>query len=252
MNERPVGNQRRRWVTRSGIDVVTCVVGINLLVFAYMVTLPTESALLAFIQTGAISVEGLKSGAWWQVVTHLFIHGGNLGTAMRLIHLAVNLLIIYQVGKELLSDVGSKHWLGIYGLSGILGGLLQILVTPESPLLGASAAAFGLMTAYCSIHAFEILEVWVLGFPMRLGGAAFGRGLVVSSAALGFLSLANFGAVPFLTNIGHWAHLGGALGGVAYVRLLGLHPRTLTRDDILEERVLNDARLKAKRVIRSV
>ena len=151
-----------------------------------------------------------------------------------------------------MSDVGTWHWLGIYGLSGVLGGLLQIAVTPDSPLLGASAAAFGLMTAYCAIHAYEVLEVWILGFPTRLGGAAFGRGLIVSSALLGLVSLVSAAAIPFLSNIGHWAHLGGALGGVAYVRLLGMHPRTLTRDDILEERAANDARLRAKRVFPSV
>ncbi len=232
--------------------MVTFIVGLNVLVFGYMISLPPGEALFRFLDAGAISMEGLKRGAWWQPVTHLFLHGGNLGAGMRMLHLAVNMLVIYQVGKELLIAVGTRHWLGIYFFSGILGGFFQILVTPGSPLLGASSAAFGLITAYCSIHAFELLEVWVMGFPLKIGGAAFSRALIISSAVLGLVALASAVAIPLISSMGHFAHLGGALGGVVYVRLLGFCPRSLTKADLLQERAANDARLEAKRVSSSV
>lgn len=237
----------RRWITRAGVDVVTWIVGLNVLVFGYMLSLAPGESLTEFIQKGSLSVKGLQSGAWWQPVTHLFLHGGDTGGVMRLAHLALNMLVVYHVGKELLAGVGTKHWLGIYFFSGILGGFLQILVTPDSPLLGASGSAFGLLAAYCSIHAFELLEAWVWGFRVRINGGAFVRALIISSILLGLIALTSAAFIPLISNIGHFAHLGGALGGVLYVRLSGFYPRSLTKADLLERRAANDARLDAGR-----
>ena len=232
--------------TRSGIDVVTLIIGVNVLVFLYMDALIGSGGITAFIQRYAISVDGLRGGYWWQPITHQFLHGGDLGAFMRLMHISLNMLVIYNVGKLLLDDVGCKHWLGIYVVSGILGGALQILVTPHSPLLGASGAAFGLITAYTSLHAFELLEAWFMGFTVKVNGRTFSQALILSSAFLGVLSLVSH-QIPMVSNMGHFAHLGGALGGVIYVRLLGYGPKSLSRDDLLQERLRNDARIEEQR-----
>ena len=166
---------------------------------------------------------------------------------MRGLHLSVNMLVIYYVGKELLIDVGTKHWLLIYFFSGMLGGFFQILVTPASPLLGASGAAFGLVTAHSAINAHEQLEGWIMGFPVKVNGGSFCYSVIVSSAFLGVLALVSAGGIPFVSNMGHFAHFGGALGGLGYVRLLGFCPRSITKADLLEQREINDARLEAER-----
>ena len=242
----PCGRPRRtRLFTRAGIDVVTVVVGLNLGVFVYMASL-SQAGLLSFIEWGAISIDGLKQGAWWQPVTHLFLHGGDLDPAMRVTHLGLNMLVVYHVGKELLLDVGTKQWSAIYFFSGVLGGLFQILVTKDSPLLGASGAAFGLITAYGSIHSHELLEAWVLGFRVKVNGGAFCLALTTSSALLGVVSLTS-ASIPMVSNMGHFAHLGGALGGMIYVRLFGLLPKPVTKASLLHERAANDARLEARR-----
>ena len=238
--------RRQPLCTRSGIDVVTIIVGLNLLVFAYMIT-RGDDALLNFIKDGAISVDGLRDGKWWQPLTHLFLHGGDLGLGMRIIHLSMNLLVIYMAGKELLLDLSTRHWLGIYLGSGILGGIFQILVTPGSPLLGASGAAFGLIAALGSIHANERLDVWILGYQTRMYGGSFSQALLYSSGLLGIIALASSFSIPLISNMGHFAHFGGALGGLLYVKLLGLTPKTPSKATLEEERALNDARLEAKR-----
>jgi len=238
--------RRQPLCTRSGIDVVTIIVGMNLLVFAYMITLG-DAGLLNFIEAGAISVDGLRSRNWWQPVTHLFLHGGDLGLSMRITHLALNMLVIYMAGKELLLDVGTRHWLGIYFASGILGGFFQILITPGSPLLGASGAAFGLIAALGSIHANERLDVWLLGYQTRMYGGSFTQALLYSSGLLGIIALASSFTIPLISNMGHFAHFGGALGGLLYVKLIGLTPKIPTKASLEEERALNDARLEAQR-----
>ncbi len=235
-----------RFGTRSGIDVVTMIIVANLLVFLYMNELIGSCGIVEFVSTYAISVDGLQAGYWWQPISHQFLHGGDLGAVMRVTHIALNMLVVYNVGKLLLDDVGTKHWLGIYFLSGILGGALQILVTPHSPLLGASGAAFGLITAYTSLHAFELLEAWFMGFKIKVNGRTFAQALVLSSILLGVLSLVS-GQIPMVSNMGHFAHLGGALGGIIYVRLLGNGPKSLSRDDLQRAREENDARIEAQR-----
>lgn len=239
--------RKERWGTRSGLDVVTLMVGLNVLVFGYMNSLPSQTALIELIQAGALSLDGLKEGAWWQLGSHLFLHGGDLGALMRALHLSVNMFVVYQVGKELLADVGPWHWVAIYFGSGMLGGVFQILVTPESPLLGASGAAFGLVTAFCAMHAFEELEAWVMGFRFKISGGVFARAVVISSAVLGVLALASPLMLPLVSQMGHFAHLGGALGGLLYVKCFGFGPRSLTKLDLQQQRVLNDARLEDQR-----
>ena len=232
--------------TRAGIDVVTIVVGINVAVFAYMITL-SDTALLRFIDHGAISVEGLLAWKWWQPLTHLFLHGGDLSLSMRIMHLTMNMLVIYLTGKELLLDVGTKHWLIIYLGSGLLGGFFQILVTPEAALLGASGAAFGLITAFGCIHAHERLDLWFVGYRTKMYGGSFSQALIYSSALLGVLALATSYSIPLVSNMGHFAHLGGALTGLLYVRLTRLTPIIPNKATLEKERVRNDERLEAKR-----
>lgn len=247
----PGAARARRWFTRSGIDVVTIIVGINLLVFAYMISLG-PSALYAFIENGAISVDGLREGKWWQPISHLFLHGGDLGLGMRVMHLTMNMLVVYFAGKELLMDVGTRHWLAIYFGSGMLGGFFQILVTPSSPLLGASGAAFGIITAFGFIHANERLDIWIMGYRTNMYGGSFSQALLYSSALLGIVSLASSFAIPLVSNMGHFAHLGGALGGLLYVKLLGMTPKAPTKASLEEARRLNDERLEAQRNSSSV
>jgi membrane associated rhomboid family serine protease len=237
---------RQPLCTRSGIDVVTIIVGVNVLVFAYMITLG-DAALLNFIEEGAISVDGLRNGKWWQPVTHLFLHGGDLSLGIHITHLSLNMLVIYMAGKELLLDVGTRHWLGLYLGSGILGGFFQILVTPGSPLLGASGAAFGLIAGLGCIHANERLDVWILGYQTHMYGGSFSQALLYSSGLLGIVALASSFTIPLISNMGHFAHFGGALGGLLYVKMTGLTPKTPTKASLEEERGLNDARLEAKR-----
>ncbi len=247
-----ISERRAPWGTRSGLDVVTLIVSLNVLVFGYMNSLPSDEALIAFIQNGAISLAGLKGGVWWQPFTHLFLHGGDLGPLMRVLHLSVNLFVIYHVGKALLADVGAVHWLLIYFLSGMAGGFFQILVTPESPLLGASGAALGVVTAYCSIHAYERLEAWVMGFRVKISGNAFARAMVISSAFFGVLALAAPVALPMIAQMGHFAHLGGALAGIVYIHCSRFGPKSLTKADLELQRLANDARLEAQRNSQSV
>ncbi|HRV31834.1 MAG TPA: rhomboid family intramembrane serine protease, partial [Kiritimatiellia bacterium] len=63
-----------------------------------------------------LSMAGLRQGMFWQPLTYIFLHGGFL-------HLLFNMFTLYFLGPETERTMGSKHFLAMYLLSGILGGL---------------------------------------------------------------------------------------------------------------------------------
>src|SRR5215510_5828475 len=66
----------------------------------------------------ALSLEGLKHGYVWQLLTYGFMHGSFL-------HLLFNCWAIYVFGQDVEAAVGRKPFLALYFAGVIIGGLLQ-------------------------------------------------------------------------------------------------------------------------------
>lgn len=151
----------------------------------------------------ALSLEGLRSGAFWQVFTFQFLHAG-------LLHLLFNCLGLYFFGRTVEEAIGTKRFLVLYFLAGTFGGALQIATTwlpghPDLYTVGASAGVLGLLGAFARL--FPMREIYLYFFPIRAQYVLW---------FFAFLSL--FGTlVPFGTTA-HAAHLGGLIVGVAFVR----------------------------------
>jgi len=156
----------------------------------------------------ALSREGIAQGYYWQFITYMFLHGGVL-------HLLVNCLALYFAGREVEIVCGPKHLLGIYFLGGVLGGILQLLAGPETiSLLGASAGVCAVLLAFTTmLPELEITALIFFIIPIRMRAKWLGR-LVVGSSV--FFALTGLGG-----DIGHVAHLGGAITGWFYTRRLG-------------------------------
>src|SRR6266496_6578171 len=95
---------------------------------------------------GALSLEGLKRGFIWQFITFQFLHGG-------LPHLVLNSLGLYFFGRPLEGMIGRRDFFKLYLFSGVLGGVLQVLlgfISPgfAGPMVGASAGICGLIAAF--------------------------------------------------------------------------------------------------------
>lgn len=156
----------------------------------------------------ALSRAGLWGGQIWQFVTYTFLHGSVL-------HLAVNMLTLMFAGRELEFLLGKTRMLLIYFGGAILGGLMQLLITGgDQALVGASAAVFAVLFAFTTIMPeTEIMLLLFFVVPVRMKAKFLALGLVVVS--LLFIVSGTGG------NIGHVAHLGGALFGWVYARKLG-------------------------------
>jgi membrane associated rhomboid family serine protease len=79
----------------------------------------------------------------WTLVTHQFLHAG-------ILHLLLNLWFFWLTGCNLEDRWGKAVFGGFYLLSGIAGALVHWRFTgsPDSPLIGASAAIAGAMGAF--------------------------------------------------------------------------------------------------------
>ncbi|GHC76263.1 rhomboid family intramembrane serine protease [Limoniibacter endophyticus] len=97
-------------------------------------------------------------------VTYAFLHGN-------LMHLAGNMLFLWVFGDNVEDAMGHVRYLVFYILCAVGGAILHGLVIPESqmPLIGASGAIAGIVTAYLVLH--PRVKIWVLAFgriPLRI------------------------------------------------------------------------------------
>ncbi len=154
----------------------------------------------------ALSLSGLEHGCLWQLLTYQFMHAGPW-------HLLCNCWAIYVFGQELEMALGHRTYLTLYFSSGVLGGITQALASlvglgpaANIPVVGASAAAFGLAGAYAMLFPNRVFLLFFV-LPMRAKWlVAFAGGF----ALYGLLSPFDYTA--------NAAHLGGLVTGLAFVR----------------------------------
>ncbi len=136
----------------------------------------------------------------WGAITYMFVHAD-------LMHLLLNMLVLFFFGPPLEGRWGSREFLRYYLICGLGGVLLSFLLAPGAPIVGASAAAYGLMLAFAMAWPDAPIYVWAI-FPVKakyLVGFLFMMTLLSAFNAPG-------GAVA------HMAHLGGLLTGLAYLK----------------------------------
>jgi len=134
----------------------------------------------------------------YQPLTYMFLHG-SFG------HIFFNMFVLWMFGTEIEFSLGTKRFARFYLLSGLAGALLTLLVKSAQaiPMVGASAAIYGVLAAYWVSFPNRYLYLYFL-FPVKVKWAIPGMML------LGFL----FGG----PNVAHFAHLGGALFGFIYYK----------------------------------
>ena len=124
-------------------------------VAVYIVTPPEGRDLaefsrhLDFLYRWGVSYEEF---AWWQPVTHQFLHGG-------LFHILTNLFFLAAFGILLEARLGHLGFLAFYLVGGAAAGLLQIgvshMVHPDEatgPAIGASGSVSALMGAVFALY----------------------------------------------------------------------------------------------------
>jgi len=158
----------------------------------------------------ALSIDGLRQGFVWQLLSFQFMHAN-------LLHLVGNCLGIYWVGREVEEALGQKSFWALYFSSGMLGGLIQALTGVllggffAAPVVGASAGAFGLISAFAVLFPDRVLLLFFI-LPIRA------KYLLAIFAVIAGAGIAFPAKNPTGPRTADAAHLGGMLAGLLFVR----------------------------------
>ena len=130
----------------------------------------------------------VADGEWWRLLTAGFLHGG-------LFHLLLNMYALYFLGRMLEPALGHVRFGAIYFAALLAGSFGAVLLSPDTPVVGASTAIFGLFGAAIVM--------------------ARNRGIDLMASGLLPILLINL-AITFFPgfNISIGGHLGGLVGGV--------------------------------------
>jgi membrane associated rhomboid family serine protease len=158
-------------------------------------------------QFGDVSLSNLARGQFWRLITCNFVH-------YSLVHFALNLLAMYQLGGLVENWYGPYQLVFIYGLTGGGGNAISALVrrwlrsNPNIHAAGGSVVIMGLI-GLCAVAGWRLKNH---------------EGQRLSLLMLLFIALtAALGAI-FPQHIDNWGHAGGLVVGAA----LGLAHRWFT------------------------
>ena len=181
---------------------VQWLIAINVAIYFLQLTLVRQPDLVAAL---AFKSPGDLTQRPWTIVTYMFVHAGFL-------HLAFNMWMLWLFGPRLEQAWGQRSFSFYYLLCGLGGWLADLLIVHNgTPLLGATAAIFGVMLAYAMRWPDDELRVFPLVFvAMKV------RWFVVLLAAwsliIGVMSLQPAEGTAYM------AHLGGFAIGWLYMR----------------------------------
>ena len=194
--------------------VTIFIIAINVLVYLVTGAFTSENALLAYASGfGLVPGELTGSVAPYMgydpipepltLITYQFLHAGWM-------HLISNMLFLWVFADNVEDAYGHVAFVMLYLLSGVIGGLAHVLLTPGSPepLIGASGAVSGIIGAYVVLY--PKARVWILLFmriPIRIGAAwVLGGWFLLQIVSL-------FAAREEGVSVAWLAHIGGFLTG---------------------------------------
>jgi membrane associated rhomboid family serine protease len=163
----------------------------NVIMYFVQQTVPGITNALAFVPS-------LLFVQPWTLITYMFLHA-SIG------HIFFNMLALYFFGSRVELRLGPPRFFVLYFVSGIAGGLLSYLFSPNYPIIGASGAVFGVSLAFARFWPRD--QIWIWGLvPVEA------RWLIVIMTAMSLFGVGG--------GVAHFAHLGGFLGGFLYLLFL--------------------------------
>jgi membrane associated rhomboid family serine protease len=88
-----------------------------------------------------LGAPGIDQGAFWRLITAMFLHYG-------ILHLLLNMYALWMLGQALEADLGPIRFAALYLLSGLGGNVACYVFSPTTLAAGASTAIYGLFAAY--------------------------------------------------------------------------------------------------------
>ncbi|MDR0823551.1 MAG: rhomboid family intramembrane serine protease [Prevotella sp.] len=140
-----------------------------------------------------------KSKQWDRLLTSATLHGDYT-------HLFFNMMTLYFFSPVVIYKFGIWLYLAIYFFSIVGGGLLSLFIHRKEyyySAIGASGGVVGILFAAIAIYPEMSLGFFFI--PVNIPGWIYG---------IGYLAFSIYGMLKNVGNIGHDAHLGGAVVGL--------------------------------------
>jgi membrane associated rhomboid family serine protease len=169
----------------------------NGIIFVLTMASPALTMFMAFVPRLALVQP-------WTVFTYMFAHGGFM-------HLFFNMLGLFFFGPALEERWGSSEFLKFYLFCGVGGAAFSFLFAFHSPVIGASAAVYGVLLAFAMYWPNLPIYIWGI-FPVP---AKYLVGILVV-----FSLMSAFGGAG--GPVAHFAHLGGFAFCLIYLKLWGV------------------------------
>lgn len=180
------------------LTVTNVIIAINVIVFLAEYLGPVS--LYRTIDAQALTTSVVYTGAWYTLITSMFMHGG-------LMHILCNMITLYWVGSILEHAYGPVKFTVLYFVSGIAGGLVFVYINlamgQPASAVGASGAIFGLFGAYIYLLWRESRHNVIYVRPVAKSDVTSMLSLLVINVLIGFTP-----------GIAWQAHFGGFFAGL--------------------------------------
>lgn len=140
-----------------------------------------------------------ESKQWDRLMTSATLHGDTM-------HLLFNMLTLYFFSDIIIYVFGVWQYLAIYALSILGGSLLSLFIHRKEyyySAIGASGGVVGILFAAIAVN--PLMSLYMFFIPIPIPGWIFG---------IGYISFSIYGMMKNVGNIGHDAHMGGAIVGI--------------------------------------
>lgn len=161
----------------------------------------------SFFNKYKFNIAAIRGGEKIRMFSSAFLHAD-------FSHLLFNMLTLYFFAPVVINSIGVTYFVVIYVASLLVGNLLSFYFHKDEPhysAIGASGAVMGVL--YSAILFYPDMGLYLFFIPIAIPAWLFG---------MGYLLYSIYGMKKRLGNIGHDAHIGGAIGG--YVLTLIIAP----------------------------
>ena len=160
-----------------------------------------------FFDKYKFQIGAINRGQKIRMLTSAFLH-------VDYMHLILNMYVLYIFAPIIIIKLGIIKFLILY-IGSLLAGSFFTLTFHKNELyysaVGASGAVAGII--YAAILLNPNMSLYMFPLPIPIPGYIFG---------LGYLLYSIYGMKKQIGNVGHSAHLGGAIGG--YALMLVVYP----------------------------
>lgn len=193
-------------------------IGLNLYVFIYILRLEPSNRERMLYLYGMIpaNLDWFQPITWTTLFTSMFLHAGWF-------HLLSNMWTLYIFGDNIEDRLGSIRYLIFYLIGGIIAGLMQAYFFQNSriPAIGASGAIAGVLGGYFLLfpraRVITLIPIFIFPWLVEIPALVYLGFWFFSQLYTGVFSL-SMPAGADMAGIAWWAHIGGFIFGVLFVR----------------------------------